>query len=67
MSNVQDIESAIIRLSPEEQDNVRDWLNDLAESRMEVSESFQDKICRARAELDLGQSSRVRPAGEKSP
>lgn len=60
MSTVQEIESALIRLSPAERESVRDWLNDLAEAQTEVSEPFKDKIARAREELSRGEVSRVR-------
>jgi len=51
MSTVQEIESAIVRLSPADREAVRDWLNELAESGAEVTESFKARIARAREEL----------------
>lgn len=62
MSTVQEIESALIRLSPAERESVRDWMNDLAEAQAEVRGSFKDKIARAREELSRGEVSRVRQA-----
>ena len=62
MSTVQEIESALIRLTTEEREAVRDWLNDLAEAQVEVSDAFKAKIGRAREELARGEVSRVRQA-----
>ncbi len=57
---MQEIESAIVRLSPAERETVRDWLNDLAEAQSEVSDAFKEKITRAREELARGDVSRIR-------
>ena len=62
MSTVQEIESAIVRLSPVERETVREWLNDLAEAQSEVSDAFKTKVGRAREELARGEVSRVRQA-----
>jgi len=60
MSTVQEIESAIVRLSPQERERVRDWLNDMAEEQAEVAPAFKDKVLRAQSELSQGKNSRVR-------
>ena len=44
MSTVQEIESAISRLSPEEMRAVRDWLENLLEDRMELKDEFKTEI-----------------------
>ena len=67
MSTVQEIESAIVRLSPAEREMVRDWLNDLAEEQLEVSDAFKAKIGRAREELARGEVSRIRQAPSARP
>ena len=67
VSTVQEIESAIVRLSPAERETVRDWLNDLAEAQAEVSDAFKEKIARSRDELARGESSRVRQTPAVSP
>ncbi len=59
MSTIQEIESAIVRLSPEEREAVCDWLNDLTEAKREVSGTFKAKIARAREELARGEPSRI--------
>ena len=60
MSSIQEIESALTRLSPEDLQAVRDWLDDFIESRMEVSDEFKAKIQRAQEEIAAGVYSRTR-------
>jgi len=67
MSTVQEIESAIVRLSPAEREAVRDWLDELVEEQLEVSDAFKAKIARAREEVARGEVSRVRSAGAAPP
>jgi hypothetical protein len=54
MSSVQEIESALTRLSIEDLQAVRDWLDDFIEDRLEVSDEFKAKIQRAQRELAGG-------------
>ena len=51
MSTVQQIESALAKLPVEDMEAVRDWLDELIESQMEVSDEFRTKIQRARQEI----------------
>ena len=60
MSSVQEIESALARLSLDEKEAVRDWLDDAIEDQLEVSDAFAAKIRRAKQDLDAGVHSRVR-------
>jgi len=60
VSTIQEIESAIVRLSPAEREAVRDWLNDLTEETLEVRDDFKQKVLRAREELARGEVSRTR-------
>ncbi len=60
MSTVNEIESAITELSLEEKQAVRDWLDDLIEDQLEVSDEFKAKIQRAKQEIADGVYSRVR-------
>lgn len=61
MSTIQEIESAIVRLSPAEREAIRDWLDELVEEQLEVSDAFKAKIDRARQELARGEISRLQP------
>ena len=60
MSNVQEIESALARLSLEELQAVRNWLDDFIEDQLEVSDEYKGKIQRAKQESADGVYSRVR-------
>lgn len=67
MSTVQEIESAIVRLGPAEREAIRDWLDELVEEKLEVSDAFKAKLTRARAEIARGEVSRVHPPGSARP
>ncbi len=60
MSTVQEIESAIVRLGPTERGAIRDWLDELIEENLEISDAYKAKITRAREEINRGDISRVR-------
>jgi len=60
MNNVQDIESALAKLSLADLQAVRDWLDDFIEDQLEVSNEFKAKIQRAKQEIAGGIHSRVR-------
>ena len=60
MSSVQEIESALTRLSPADLQTVRDWLDDFIENQSEVSDEFKAKIQRAQEEIAAGVYSRAR-------
>lgn len=60
MSSVQEIESALTRLSIADLQAVRDWLDDFLEDQMEVSDEFKAKVQRAKDEIAGGVYSRAR-------
>lgn len=60
MSTVQEIESAISRLSPEEMRMVRDWLENQLEDRLEMTEEFKGRIKSSEREMAEGQRPRTR-------
>jgi hypothetical protein len=62
MSTVQEIESAISRLSPEDMRRVRDWLENQCEDQMEMTAGFQARIERSEAEMAAELRPRVRQA-----
>ena len=66
MSNVEEIESAIIKLSPEDKQTIRDWLDEQLEDELELSDQFKTKVERAKQEIAAGVYSRVRqPQGNE--
>ena len=60
MSTVQEIESAIKKLSPAEMNQVRDWLEDFLEDQLEFTDEFKARIASAEKELASGARPRVR-------
>lgn len=60
MSSVKEIESALTRLSLQDLQAVRDWLEDFIEDQLEVSDEFKAKIQRAKQEIAGGVYSRTR-------
>ena len=61
MSTVQEIESALSRLSPDEMRQVRDWLENQMEDQLEMTDGFKASIERSEREMTEGQRPRVRP------
>ena len=60
MSTVQEIESAISRLSPEEMRLVRDWLENQIEDRLEMTDAFKGRIESSERQQAEGQRPRTR-------
>jgi len=60
MSTVKEIETAIARLTVEDMEAIRDWLDDLIEDQLEVTDEFKAKIQRAKKEIASGIHSRAR-------
>ncbi len=60
MSSVKEIESALKKLTLDEKQAVRDWLDDLIEDQLEVNDKFKAKVQRAKQEIADGVYSRVR-------
>jgi hypothetical protein len=60
MSTVQEIESAISRLSPEDMRLVRDWLENQIEDRLEMTDEFKGRIESSEREKAEGLRPRTR-------
>jgi len=60
MSTVQEIESAISRLSPDEMRQVREWLDQQIEDQLEMTPEFKARIERSEREMTAGLRPRVR-------
>ncbi|MEY2878202.1 MAG: hypothetical protein RLZZ15_582 [Verrucomicrobiota bacterium] len=59
MSTVQEIESAIAKLKPEELRQVQEWLEDFAEDRLEFTPEFEAGIRESEREMAAGLRPRV--------
>jgi hypothetical protein len=60
MSNVKEIESALANLTLGEKQAVCDWLDDLVEAQLEVSDELKAKVGRSKQEIAGGVYSRRR-------
>ena len=60
MSKVEQIEAELRGLSPAELRQVRDWLNDFVEDRLEFREDFEAAIRESEQEMAAGLRPRVR-------
>ena len=60
MSTVQEIESALAKLPLEEKEAIRDWLDEIIEDQLEISDEFKAKVQRAKQEIAAGIHSRER-------
>jgi len=60
MSKVEQIQEQIQKLSPEEMEQVREWLDDFIEDQLEFTEDFKAKIEQSERERAAGQYSRIR-------
>ncbi len=60
MSSVIEIETALSRLSKEEMLQVHDWLENVLEDQLEMTDEFVADIERSKAEMNAGKRPRVR-------
>jgi hypothetical protein len=60
MSKVDKIQAQLERLSPAESKQVRDWLDDFAEDRLEFAPEFEEAIRQSEREMAGGTQPRVR-------
>ena len=44
MKTIEQVEADVRRLSPKEQEELRDWLENLLEDRLELKEEFKSEI-----------------------
>jgi len=60
MSKVDQIEAELEKLTPTELKQIRDWLDDFAEDRMEFSTEFEAAVQQSEREMTSGKQPRVR-------
>ena len=61
MRTVTEVEQAILHFSPEEQEQLRDWLENLLEDRLEMREEFKAEIEAGKADIAAGRVRIRRP------
>ena len=54
MSSVQQVEQAVLNFSFEEQEELRDWLENLLEDRLEMTDEFAAEIAAGKADISAG-------------
>ena len=61
MSSLQQVEQAVLKLSAREQEELRDWLENILEDRLEMTEAFKDEIAAGKADIAAGRVRVRRP------
>jgi len=61
MSTVKDIQAAIPNLSREEIEQIREWIDDYLEGRLELTDKVKAKLEQSRRELAAGQYTTRQP------
>jgi hypothetical protein len=54
VSTVKEIQAAIPRLSRQEVEQIRQWIDDYLEDRLELSDEVKTKLDQSRAEIAAG-------------
>jgi hypothetical protein len=61
MSTLGEVEDAVLKFTPEEQEQLRDWLENLIEDRLEMTDEFKAEIEEGKADLAAGRVRIRRP------
>ena len=61
MSTVKEIQAAIPKLSREEIEQIREWIDDYLEDDLELSDEVKAKLDQSRAEIAAGRFTTRRP------
>jgi predicted transcriptional regulator len=59
--SLEQVEEAVLKLSAREQEELRDWLENLLEDRLEMTDAFKDEIAAGKAEIATGRVRIRRP------
>ena len=51
MSSLEQLEEAVLKLRPQEQQDLRDWLENLLEDRLEMTDAFKEDIAAGKADI----------------
>ena len=61
MSTLAEVESAVLKFTPEQQEQLRDWLENLIEDRLEMTDEFKAEIEAGKADIAAGRVRVRRP------
>jgi hypothetical protein len=54
VSSLQQIEEAVLKLQHRDQEELRDWLENLLEDRLEMTDTFKEEIAAGKADIEAG-------------
>lgn len=54
MSKLQEIEQTVLKLNPREQEELRDWLENILEDRLEMTDAFKAEIEAGKDDIAAG-------------
>ena len=61
MSTVAEVEQVVLKFTPEQQEELRDWLENLLEDRLEMTDEFKAEIEAGKADIAAGRVRIRRP------
>ena len=61
MSTAKEIQEAIPKLSRQEIEEIRQWIDDYLEDQLELTDEVKDKVDESRAEIAAGQFTTRQP------
>lgn len=61
MSSLEQIEEAVLKLQQRDQEELRDWLENLLEDRLEMTDAFKEEIAAGKADIKAGRVRVRRP------
>lgn len=61
MSTLAEVENAVLKFTSAEQEQLRDWLENLIEDRLEMTDEFKAEITTGKADLAAGRTRVRRP------
>ncbi len=61
MSSVEQLEDAILKLDRRQQQELRDWLENLLEDSLEMTDAFKEEIAAGKADIKEGRTRLRRP------
>jgi hypothetical protein len=59
--SLEQVEEAVLKLSAREQEELRDWLENLLEDRLEMTDAFKEEIAAGKADIAAGKVRIRRP------
>jgi hypothetical protein len=61
VSSLEQIEEAVLKLQHRDQQELRDWLENLLEDRLEMTDAFKEEIAAGKADIQAGRVRIRRP------